>query len=51
MNYIINRIGLLIVTLISFIIYLSLIIISPKWYSLYSAYMTEKVFKYLYGKE
>jgi len=48
---IINRIGLLLFTMINVIVLLTLAIISPRWYSIYQAYSTEKVFKFLYGKE
>lgn len=46
---IINRIALLLLILVSSIILLTLAIVSPKWFSLYLAYITEIVFKFLYG--
>jgi hypothetical protein len=46
---IINRIALLTLTMISVIILLTLAIMSPKWFSVYLAYITDKVFKFIYG--
>ena len=46
-----NRIGLLLLSLISSLILLTLAMISPKYYAIYLAYITDKVFKFLYGKE
>lgn len=47
--WLINRIGLFILTIISVIILLTLSIISPRIFSIYLAYITELVFKFLYG--
>lgn len=46
----INRIGLLLLTMINVIILVPLSIISPKYYAIYLAYTTEKVYNFLYGK-
>lgn len=48
---IIYRIGLLILTMINVIILVFLSIISPRWYAVYLAYITDRVFKTLWQNE
>jgi hypothetical protein len=47
--WLINRIALLILISISSIVLLILAILSPQWFSIYLAYITDEVFKFLYG--
>lgn len=48
---IINRLALLIFTAISIVVLILLAIMNTRWYAIYLAYTTEKVYNFLYGKK
>ena len=48
---ILNRIVLLLFTMINVIVFVSLSIISPRWYAVYSAYTSDKVIKFLWQEK